>query len=246
MAVDLEADWFSVPWRDCRHAAALAAELIREIVPPELRWRHEHGSGSEGTIGDGRGTVLVRPAEPDDCQDARQFVDRALRFVESYAAGNHMSWSVPEHLENYHGDDPISRLYHAAGEYGEDAAVSSYAVKRRRKDGKDEGHDERHDAERWYAVGDCIRHAVGIVQKWAANSTGGGHTPNALLQKIARKAYDTVGPEITSRLAAKWRFRDALGDRPATEDARLAFTACWEIGHCEAAYVMLAPIGLDL
>lgn len=231
--------WFSVPWKECRYAAALAAELIREVMPPETKWRHEKGSGLEGDVGEGRGTILVRPAENDACREARTYVDQALRFVESYADGTVMSWPVPEQLEDYHGDDPISKLYHAAKEYGEDAAVSTSTLGRQRQN---DDKDAAVLGERWYATGQCVRAAVGIVQKWAANSTGGGHTPNALVQNIARRAIDVIDAATVSRIAAKWRFRDALGDRPPTEDARLAFTACWEIGHCEAAYVMLAPI----
>ena len=223
--------WFTRHWKDGSRAAGCAAELCRLILPraPKLR-------SVDTSDGPFRGRV---EAEEDDTHvelpDARQYITRALRFVEAFANGEIMTAYVPEKLDEYDGNDPVSRIYHAAREYGDDAKVSAYGI-----DPSEAPESQQKIISRWFAAGEAAWEAIHIVQKWAARSDGGGHAYNGYLKRIAEGALKEDIPfRDVAEVVMRWRYRDALDGAPSDEEHRLAFECAWEIGKYDFAYSMM-------
>jgi hypothetical protein len=226
--------WFSLPWKDSSRAAGLAADVCRMILPraPKLQ-----------IVGDGdpyRGRV--EPAASDDhveVPDARGYITRAIRFLEAFANGEIMEIDLPTNLDDYDGDDHVSRVYHTAREYGDDAKTSAYGL--RPEDVTDK---QQQTIQRWLAAGEATWEAIHIVQKWASRSDGGGHVHNGYLTRIVAIAIDKalVEFEEIDRSVLKWRYRDALDGLPSDEEHRLAFECAWEIGKYQFAYNLMEPV----
>ena len=224
-------DWFSFPWKMPRPAAALAVDLCRSITPPIPRvpvmptlcadddclpfW-HSHSS-----------KTLLAQAPIDPNQAVRDVIDRVLELVSAYAEDRLTHGHIPDKLENYDGDDELSRIYWTAYEWGREARTAVYDVV-----------GAPHETVSWYALGECVQEATKIVQKWAANSTGGGCGLNPALAYIVDCAIDRLllDPRGVAEKVLQWRFRDALGSRPPTDDLRRDFVARWTARHYEAAY----------
>jgi hypothetical protein len=158
-------------------------------------------------------------------------VELALQFVESYVEGTIHEWAVSH--DDYDGSDVVSWIYEAAGNYGDDAwRAGCYSG--------DLG---------WEAAGEIAQLGCKVVQKWAANSDGGGAVPNIMLEQAVEKALDKAAADYdaVSAIACKWRFHDALADvTPPTEELRLAFEAAWDIGQYEFAYQLCRPLDADM
>jgi len=164
--------------------------------------------------------------------DAERTIECALQFVESYIDGTICEWAVND--DDYDGRDPIAWIYDAAAEYADDAWRAGFL------------HGEADRS----AAGDIAKLGCTIVQKWAANSTGGGAVPNTMVQQAAQLAIGVRGNvdyDEVSAVACRWRFHDALGDDTApTEELRLAFEAAWDIGQYEFAYQLCRPLDEDM
>jgi hypothetical protein len=158
-------------------------------------------------------------------------VECTLQFVESYVEGTIHEWAVSH--DDYDGSDPVAWIYHAARSYGEDAYHAAYRL-------RDPG---------WHAAGEIARLGCTVVQKWAANSTGGGAVPNIMLEKAVAQALDLAAADYddVSAIACKWRFHDALADvTEPTEELRLAFEAAWDVAQYEFAYQLCRPLDPDV
>jgi hypothetical protein len=168
-----------------------------------------------------------QPVKNQAALNAARTVECALQFAESYVNGTIREWAVTH--DDYDGSDPVSWIYHAARDYGEDAQHAGYQL----------------DDAAWHAAGEIADLACTIVQKWAANSTGGGAVPNIMLERATAEALlqSAADYEEVSGIACKWRFHDALDDTvEPTEELRLAFQAAWDIDQYEFAYGLCQPV----
>jgi hypothetical protein len=229
------APWFKLPWNHGSRAAGLAADLCRLVLPraPKLR-----------SIDEGHGPFRGRvEAETDDSHvelpDARKAITRALRLVEAFANGEIMDVFLPEALEEYNGDDHISRIYYTARQYGDEARQSAYGI-----DPNALPEAQQPIASRWFSAGEIAALATVLIQKWASRSDGGGHAYNTFLHRIVKRVLDEGLPfhDVAERVV-RWRYRDALDGRESVEEYRLAFEGAWEIGRYELGYKLLDMLG---